>query len=179
MVEANVDDAAAEWRGGNRRRNFTNGPVIAGPGDVMWKGEECVRPVLAALGPKTTSVDEAALRSARDSDPSPTAPQRRRVGRNARSKHHRHRIEIRSLGARDVQRGVRGRVVDAGERRGITRRARARTSNGRGGFRGRRRRGRARRRDAKPGLAPGAFARRWRFAPSRNRRCASSSRVGR
>ena len=25
----------------------------------------------------------------------------------------------------------------------------------------------------------GAFARRWRFAPSRNRRCASSSRVGR
>ena len=62
-LKRTLDDAAAEWRGGNRRRNFTNGPVVAGPGDVMWKGEECVRPVLAALGPKTTSVNEAASRA--------------------------------------------------------------------------------------------------------------------
>ena len=62
-LKRTLDDAAAEWRGGTRRRNFTHGPVVAGPGDVLWKGEECVRPVLAALGPKTTSVDEPALRA--------------------------------------------------------------------------------------------------------------------
>ena len=176
-LKRTLDDAAAEWRGGNRRRNFTNGPVVAGPGDVMWKGEECVRPVLAALGPKTTSVDEAASRAHAVRTVADGAAASAFDGALVRS--------ITATGSKfglsalatchTVCEGVLLMLENAGEYAACACADIERRGEGSAGVGGGARVGET----PSPDSRLWCLARRWRFAPSRNRRCASSSRVGR
>ena len=63
VVEANAGRRRRRVAGRNPSTKFHARTRRRGTGGRPVKGEECVRPVLAALGPKTTSVDEAALRA--------------------------------------------------------------------------------------------------------------------